>query len=240
MDVLLDVSVQHAGYTDHPQAVRDIHFSVRQGELVGLIGANGAGKSTTIKAILNLLPHVNGEISFKEEQNRYAYIPEQPILYEDLTLWEHLELAAAAFAIDAFRFETRANDLLDRFRMREAKHHLPDSFSKGMQQKLMMMIAFLIDPSVYIVDEPFVGLDPKATVDFLDLLDRKKKEGAGILMSTHILDTAERICDRFVLIHQGRCLAAGTLAELRQHFDRPSASLYDCFQAVVEDTDERS
>lgn len=106
---LLKVDIKHAGYSKNETVIRDINFSVSQGELVGLIGPNGSGKSTTIKAILGLLSYVSGEIIFTNQQKRYAYIPEQPVFYEKLTLWEHLELAASAYAIPSRKFEERTS-----------------------------------------------------------------------------------------------------------------------------------
>ncbi|WP_369345603.1 AAA family ATPase [Caldalkalibacillus mannanilyticus] len=128
----------------------------------------------------------------------------------------------------------RAEQLLERFKLREEKHHLPPSFSKGMQQKLMIILAFLIQPDLYIVDEPFVGLDPTATKVFLELLSQERQRGAGILMSTHVLDTAEKICERFVLLNGGRIIAQGNLAEIQKQCGLESSSLLECFNHLVE------
>jgi ABC-2 type transport system ATP-binding protein len=231
---LLDVSIKHAGYPGNKQVIKEINFSVARGELVGLIGPNGAGKSTTIKGILGLLPEMDGQVAFARERSKCAYIPEQPILYESLTLWEHLELAAAAYEIDRPEFLSIAEDLLQLFRMTEAKHKLPATFSKGMQQKVMLILGFLTEPSVYVVDEPFVGLDPKATKDFLALLNKARNRGAGVLMSTHVLDTAERICDSFVLVANGTVVAKGNLSAIRQQCGLSQGTLFDCFDHLME------
>ncbi|MNI74024.1 ABC-type transporter ATP-binding protein EcsA [compost metagenome] len=166
-------------------------------------------------------------------KGRYAYIPEQPVFYEYMTLWEHLDLAAAAYEMEEDVFITRAEELLVRFGMDHVRDDLPASFSKGMRQKMMLMIGFLSSPDVYIVDEPFIGLDPRATKDFLKLLDEERLRGAGVLMSTHVLDTAERICDRFILIHAGHSAAEGTLDEIRAVAELPEASLFDCFDILT-------
>ncbi len=232
---LLKIDIKHAGYSKKEVVIRDINFSVSQGELVGLIGPNGSGKSTTIKAILGLLSSVEGVVIFSGQQKRYAYIPEQPVFYEELTLWEHLELAASAYTLPRGRFEARATELLKLFRLQDVKHQLPVAFSKGMQQKVMLIIGFLIDPDVFIVDEPFVGLDPRATKDFLSLLDVARQQGAGILMSTHILDTAEKICSSFVLIADGKIVTKGNLDKIRVECRLPEASLFDCFNQLLGD-----
>ncbi|MFS0726113.1 ABC transporter ATP-binding protein [Paenibacillus sp. 1P07SE] len=231
---MLRSDIEEAGYEQQQPIIRDIRFSVRPGELVGLIGPNGAGKSTTIKTLLGLVKHVKGEVVFGGAAGRYGYVPEQPVLYEYMTLWEHLRLAAAAYAMEEDDFATRADALLARFRLSEVRHHYPVKFSKGMQQKVMLIIGFLLEPDIYIVDEPFVGLDPHATRDFLDMLELERQRGAGILMCTHVLDTAERICDSFVLLSGGSVVARGTLAAVREQAGcAADALLFDCFHALT-------
>lgn len=231
---VLHAAIQEAGYEEGKQTIANIEINVEAGELVGLIGPNGAGKSTTIKSILGLIPYWKGDIIVGGRNKRYAYVPEQPIYYEYFTLWEHLQLAASAFEIEQAVFNQRAEELLERFRLTKERDHYPTSFSKGMQQKLMLIIAFLIEPDVYIVDEPFVGLDPRATQDFLTLLDDARKTGAGVLMSTHVLDTAERLCSRFILVNNGTVVAQGSLADIRLQAACPNeATLFECFHALT-------
>ncbi|WP_028612817.1 ABC transporter ATP-binding protein [Paenibacillus harenae] len=233
-EYVLHIDIKEAGYEEEKPAIRDVALLVAPGELVGLIGPNGAGKSTTIKTILGLIAYVNGEVQLGGQRKRYAYVPEQPVFYEYLTLWEHLRLAASAFGIEESQFASKANELLERFRLSEERDHYPTHFSKGMQQKLMLIIAFLLEPDIYIVDEPFVGLDPRATNDFLSLLELERARGAGVLMSTHVLDTAERICQSFVLINSGSVVAKGTLAQVRIDAGRAEdATLFECFHALT-------
>jgi ABC-2 type transport system ATP-binding protein len=168
---------------------------------------------------------MSGKIEILGENQTIGYIPEHPVLYEELTLWEHLELAAAAYEIPESEFRARAEELLDKFRLSDVRHHLTTSFSKGMQQKAMLVIGFLLKADVYIVDEPFIGLDPKATKQLLDLLNEERHRGAAILMSTHVLDTAERICSSFVLLDGGRIVAQGNMAEIREACGLPEATL---------------
>lgn len=231
---LLDVHLKAAGYNQSEAILRDIDFSIGEGELVGLIGPNGAGKSTTIKSILGLLKDVDGRVDFLNDGN-YSYIPERPFFYEELTLWEHLDLAASIMSIGDKEFRERAEKLIRQFKMEGAAHKLPNTFSKGMQQKMMLITAFLLKPSIYIVDEPFIGLDPRAMKDFLAILFEEKENGAGILMSTHVLDTAEKICDRFLLIAGGRQMAYGTLDEIREQSGLLNGSLFDCFNLLSGD-----
>lgn len=229
----LAVDIRAAGYEQRQPIIRDVRFQVRPGQLVGLIGPNGAGKSTTIKSILGLLKYREGTARFGGPAGRYAYVPEHPVVYEYLTLWEHLRLAAATFGLEEERFADRAEALLQRFRLADVRHELPVKFSKGMQQKLMLVVGFILEPDLYIVDEPFIGLDPRATRDLLDFLEAERARGAGILMSTHVLDTAEKICDRFVLINNGTVVAEGALSDVRQAAGDPDASLFDCFLALT-------
>ncbi|WP_099351936.1 ABC transporter ATP-binding protein [Fredinandcohnia onubensis] len=231
--ILLEVSIQDSGYEENNKIVEDLSFSINRGEIVGLIGPNGAGKSTTIKTILGLLENTNSKIDFINNHT-YAYIPERPVFYDELTLWEHLDLAAGVMEIEDSQFNKRAMKLVNLFHMEKVIHKLPSTFSKGMQQKVMLITAFLIKPDIYIIDEPFVGLDPMAMQDFLTLIDDEKKRGAGILMSTHVLDTAEKVCDRFLLVASGRLKAEGNLENIRTEANLPEAALLQCFNQIVQ------
>lgn len=242
---MLEVEHLTGGYTRKP-VLNDINFSIEKGELVGLIGLNGAGKSTTIKHIIGIMQPKSGTIrlngkTFEEGVDAYrsafSYIPETPVLYEEMTLKEHLELTAMAYGMGQEAFEKRSADLLKEFRMEKRLNWFPAHFSKGMRQKVMIMSAFLVDPDLYIIDEPFVGLDPLGIKSLLEQMETQKRKGASVLMSTHILSTAERYCDRIILLHNGRVRAMGTMAELRQAFDMPDASLDDLYIAMTEDED---
>ncbi|MCS1351446.1 ABC transporter ATP-binding protein [Mechercharimyces sp. CAU 1602] len=240
---MLHVNQLVGGYQLHKPVIHDISFTVRPHEMVGIIGLNGAGKSTTIKHILGLLNPSSGEITLDnvalgEDPVRYrssmAYIPETPQLYDELTLMEHLELTAQAYQIDQQAFAERIPALLETFRMTKQAKWFPGVFSKGMQQKVMILCAFLVQPSLLIADEPFVGLDPLATQALLDHFVAMKEAGAGILLSTHILSTAEKYCDRFVLLHEGRVQLHGTLAQMQAQAGRTNASLDELFRMVTQ------
>ncbi|UCZ54326.1 ABC transporter ATP-binding protein [Bacillus shivajii] len=244
---LLSINNVSGGYQRSKPVLHDVSFSVNRHEIVGLIGLNGAGKSTTIKHILGLMEPHAGEVtiegkSFRENKEGYrqqlAYIPETPLLYEEMTLWEHLELTAMAYGLDKQTFEERGEKLLKEFRMKKMKNWFPSHFSKGMRQKVMIMCAFLIRPPLYIADEPFVGLDPIGIKSFLDRMVEMKEEGCGILMSTHILATAEKYCDRFILLHHGRIILQGTLAELQNQAKMPGADLDDIYVEVTKEDDD--
>lgn len=232
---LLTVDIHHAGY-EEGTIIEQIRFSIEQGEMVGLIGPNGAGKSTTIKTVLGMMKHFEGHIAFQEGFLQYSYIPEHPVFYEELTLWEHLEFAAALHFKQGQQYIERARSLVNDFKLNDVLHETPAYFSKGMQQKLMICLALLTQPNLYIVDEPFIGLDPIAMKKLLTHLEQEKRRGAGILLCTHVLDTAEKICDRFILLQQGRVLAEGPLHSIRQRADLANGSLLDCFYQLIEGT----
>lgn len=205
---------------------------------VGLIGLNGAGKSTTIKHILGLLTPNEGKMSIsgidinediQAYRKKLSYIPESPVIYETLTLKEHIYMTAMAYGIDQETAMERALPLLKIFRLEEQLEVFPSHFSKGMKQKVMIICAFIVDPDLYIIDEPFLGLDPLGIQSMLDLMEAKKHEGRTVLMSTHILATAERYCDRFIILDQGEVVGLGNLETLREQFNMPNATLDDIY-----------
>ena len=234
---LLKIDKLVGGYTRTP-VLKGISFEIEPNQLVGLIGLNGAGKSTTIKHIIGLMEAKEGKISINEKtfaedpdnyRKQFTYVPETPILYDELTLEEHLKLTAMAHDLDEETFKSRKAVLLKEFHMEKRLSWFPAHFSKGMRQKVMIMCAFLVQPSLYIVDEPFVGLDPLGIQSLLDLMNKMKQNGAGILMSTHILATAERYCDSFIILHNGEIRAKGDLEQLRTQFNMPGATLDDLY-----------
>ncbi|MCT4782999.1 MULTISPECIES: ABC transporter ATP-binding protein [Exiguobacterium] len=239
---MLHVDKLNGGYIGK-QVLHDISFEVKKGELVGLIGLNGAGKSTTIKHILGLLDPLSGTVTVDGEtltssENNYrkkiSYIPETPILYETLTLREHLTLMGKSYGLTDEQLEERTMRLAKDMRMEKQLGWFPSVFSKGMRQKAMILCALVTKTPLLIVDEPFVGLDPLAIRQLLRLFDEYKEDSA-ILMSTHILETAERHCDRFVFLHQGVVIATGTAIELRQAYGLDThASLDDIYVEAIE------
>lgn len=242
----LQVANVTGGYNQLP-VLKNIDFTIGDGELVGLIGLNGAGKSTTIKEIIGLLQPHSGTITIdgltlKENPEQYrkqiGYIPETPSLYEELTLREHIEVTAMAYDLPQEEAMKRAERLLKTFRLENKLDWFPANFSKGMKQKVMVLCAFLTQPSLFIIDEPFLGLDPLAINSLLELMEEMKNQGAGILMSTHILATAEKYCDRFIVLHEGSVRAEGTIEELRTEFNLPESSLDDIYLSLTKEVGE--
>ncbi|MDG3374984.1 ABC transporter ATP-binding protein, partial [Vibrio parahaemolyticus] len=179
------------------------------------------------------------DLTLKSDSENYrkqiGYIPETPSLYEELTLREHIEVTAMAYDIPLEVALKRAEKLLETFRLEKRLDWFPANFSKGMKQKVMILCAFLIEPSLYIIDEPFLGLDPLAINALLELMVEMKQSGSAILVSTHILATAEKYCDRFIVLHNGEVRAQGTLQELRQAFNLPDSSLDEIYVALTKE-----
>ena len=242
---MLEIKNLTGGYVNIP-VLKDVSFEVGDGQLIGLIGLNGAGKSTTINEIIGLLRPYAGEIRIDgltlvaspcAYRKKIGYIPETPSLYEELTLREHIETVAMAYDLDQETVFARVTPLLKQFRLEEKLDWFPVHFSKGMKQKVMIICAFAVDPSLFIVDEPFLGLDPVAISDLIQLLNAEKEKGKSILMSTHVLDSAEKMCDAFVILHKGQVRAQGTLEELRIEFGMADADLNEIYLALTKEAD---
>lgn len=238
---MLKITALSGGY-NRKKIIEDINIEIKKSSITALIGLNGAGKSTTIKHILGLLKPMQGEIRVNQlrlEENveayrkNISYIPESPVLYEELTLEEHINLTAMAYGLDLQETNKRAEKLLEIFKLKDKKKFFPIHFSKGMKQKVMIICAFLVEPNLYIIDEPFLGLDPIAIQDLIDLMTKEKNKGKSILMSTHILATAEKYCDNFVIIHEGKIIANGSLDEIRSEFSMPNASLDEIYLSLT-------
>ena len=241
MTQVLKIENLSGGY-NRKKIIENINIEIPKGSITALIGLNGAGKSTTIKHILGLLRPMDGMIkvngiTIAEDNEKYrksiSYIPESPVLYDELTLEEHINLTAMAYGLNMKEAWKKADVLLKLFKLSDKKKFFPVHFSKGMKQKVMIICSFLVEPNLYIIDEPFLGLDPIAINDLINLMCEKRDNGASILMSTHILATAEKYCDNFIIIHEGKILASGKLSDLRKEFNMPDASLDEIYLALT-------
>lgn len=240
----MTVKVEHltGGYGKKP-VIKDLNFELEKGEIVGLIGLNGAGKSTTIKHMLGLINPMEGKLSIsnirinediENYRRKLSYIPESPVIYDELTLDEHIEMTAMAYQLSREEAMRRAKPLIKVFRLENELKVFPSHFSKGMKQKVMIICAFIVDPELYIIDEPFLGLDPLGIQSMLDLMVEKRNENRTVLMSTHILATAERYCDRFIILDKGEIVAFGNLDELREQTGLKDKTLDDIYIHVTQ------
>lgn len=225
------------------RAVEGVSFHVRPGEIVGLIGPNGAGKTTVLRCCAGILRptlghvRINGhDIVLNQAQAKagLAYVPEVPSLYELLTVEEHLKFVAMCFnTIDVF--EAEKDILLDRYDLTAKKNNLVATLSKGMRQKLAVACAMVHRATVFLFDEPMIGIDPAGVAEFKQELARARDAGCSVLVSTHLLDTAERLCDRVVIMAKGKILASGTLDELRNASHLDGANLENVFLSLTEE-----
>jgi len=240
----MTVKVEHltGGYGKKP-VIKDLNFELEKGEIVGLIGLNGAGKSTTIKHMLGLINPMEGKLSIsnirinediENYRRKLSYIPESPVIYDELTLEEHIEMTAMAYQLSREEAMRRAKPLIKVFRLENELKVFPSHFSKGMKQKVMIICAFIVDPELYIIDEPFLGLDPLGIQSMLDLMVEKRNENRTVLMSTHILATAQRYCDRFIILDKGEIVAFGNLDELREQTGLKDKTLDDIYIHVTQ------
>jgi ABC-2 type transport system ATP-binding protein len=202
-------------------AVDRLTFSLSGGEVLGLLGPNGAGKTTTFLCLSGLLRPDGGSIFFNErrlgsERGRtIALIPETPDVYPMLTVWEHLAFVARSVDL-APGWEQRADALLERLELADFRNALGQSLSKGMRQKTLIAATVLAEAPVLLFDEPMIGLDPKGQRELRDLIVRLREAGTAIVISTHLLESAEALCDRVIILKNGSALASGAVSELRQ------------------------
>ena len=205
------------------RAVDDLSFELRPGEIVGLLGPNGAGKTTALRCIAGILRPTEGQALINghdvvADQARakrgLAFVPEVPSLYELLTVDEHLKFIAMCFDTLPV-YEARRDTLLARYSLTDKRDALVATLSKGMRQKLSVACALVHEANVLLFDEPLIGIDPEGARELKDELRRARDEGASLLVSTHLLDTAESLCDRVIVMRKGVKIAEGTVRDLR-------------------------
>jgi ABC-type multidrug transport system ATPase subunit len=207
---------------------------------IGIVGPCAAGKSTLIKCIVGLLRPTGGDIFIagnprgsRQARKISAYVPEVPQLYNMLTVWEHLRFITDAYEIT--RWEEKAEQLLRLFEIWEQRDEFVKALSKGMRQKLSLCCGIISGARILFLDEPMVGLDPKAIKNLKDLIQELKDEGRTLFISTHLLDPIENICSRIIVLKKGKIIADGSLEELRARLGEEEASLEEIFLEVTAD-----
>ncbi len=225
-------------YDGQKPAVDHVSLEVEEGEIFGFIGHNGAGKSTTIKSIVGILSSHNGEIYIdgktlweakKECQKKMAYIPDNPDLYEYMTGISYINFIADIYEVPTDVRTERIEKLADAFEIKEALGDLISSYSHGMKQKVALISAFVHQPRLLVLDEPFVGLDPKASAVLKQEMRALCAQGSAIFFSTHVLEVAEKLCDKVAMIDHGHIVVSGSVEELTRE-----ASLEEVFLEQLE------
>jgi len=230
------------------KAVAQLKLTVARGELFALLGPNGAGKTTTIRMLMGILQPTSGTARIDgldcftdrvELKRRMGYLPDEPIFYDYLRGIEILRFVGEMHGFSRPEINRRAGALVERLELRDAIEEYAVNYSKGMKKKLALICALLHDPALLILDEPTNGLDPFATRELHALMREKVAEGRTIFFSTHLLDQAEKLCDRIGIVYKGRLAGVGTLEELRR--DLPTgSSLEDVFFSLTKEVDKRT
>ncbi|MCR4797516.1 MAG: ABC transporter ATP-binding protein [Lachnospiraceae bacterium] len=222
---MLEIKNYSKSYGEGKKAADNVNITVESGDIYGFIGHNGAGKSTTIRAVVGVLDFEEGEIfidghSVKKEpmecKRVTAYIPDNPDLYENLTGIQYLNFVADVFDIDEAERAQRIKKYGEAFEITSALGDQISSYSHGMKQKVAIISALIHEPKLMVLDEPFVGLDPKSTFTLKEIMRDMCNHGAAVFFSTHVLDVAEKLCNKVAIIKQGRIIASGTMEELTE------------------------
>jgi ABC-2 type transport system ATP-binding protein len=233
---------------DRP-AVDKLDLQVRGGEFYALLGPNGAGKTTTLRMVAGLLQPDAGEISVfgtnladdpLEAKRKIAWVSDEPMIYDKLTPLEYLEFVSGLWGVDPEVAEARSLELVDWLGLGEHAMERCGGFSKGMRQKVALAGAMVHEPQLIILDEPLTGLDAGSARQVKDVLLSKVKRGTTIIMTTHILEVAERMAERIGVIAEGRLVAEGTFEELRGRSSKQSSTLEEVFLDIVEGDDTAS
>jgi ABC-2 type transport system ATP-binding protein len=241
MTTALRVSGLSKSYGGKP-AVDTIAFDVRAGELYALLGPNGAGKTTTLRMIAGLLNADAGQIKVFDVDARadpiaakrlIAWLPDEPLLYDKLTAWEYLEFVAGLWGVETAIARTKAEALLKMLGLWDNRNDRCETFSRGMKQKAVLAGALIHDPKLMMLDEPLTGLDAAASRLVKDLIRTKVSEGCAVILTTHILEVAERMADRIGIIKDGKLLIEGRLDELQSRAGAQGQSLEDVFLSLT-------
>ena len=239
---MLKITNYNKTYPNGKHAVKNLNIEVLPGDLVAFIGANGAGKTTTIKSIVGILPFEEGEILINGSsivddpitcKKQFAYIPDNPDLYESLTGINYLNFIADIFKIDKKTRKEKIEYYAKEFELINNLNDYISSYSHGMKQKLALISAFMHDPKLLILDEPFVGLDPKSSFIVKQEMKKMCEAGNAIFFSTHILEVAEKLCNKIAIIKEGKIVAQGTMKEIKK-----DKNLEDVFMEL-ESSDEK-
>ncbi len=218
-------------------AVDDLSFTVQPGEVMGLVGPNGAGKTTTLRCLTGIIPPTKGALKLGgidlatdpvAAKQLLAFFPDEPRLFDHLSVWQHLVFISRIYQVSDF--EPRATALLEELVLSDKRDSLPGELSRGMKQKLALACGLLHQPRVVLFDEPLTGLDPAGIRSMKDTMKRLAREGASVILSSHLLSMLEEVCTHVLILKDGRKVVDGSLEDVRSRFSaHPDASLEDVF-----------
>lgn len=206
-------------------AVTDLSFEVKPGEILGLVGPNGAGKTSTLRSVAGIIPPTSGTLTVAGHdivtdsiaaKRKLAYVPDDPKLFDTLTIWEHLEFVAMAYRVT--EWQQRGEALLHRFDLTAKRGTVAQELSRGMRQKVAICCAYLHDPEAIMFDEPHVGLDPRGIRTMKDSIVERVKLGASVVVSSHLLELVEDMCTHLLILHKGKRLYFGSMSDARTAF----------------------
>ncbi|MFZ4115274.1 MAG: ABC transporter ATP-binding protein [Chthoniobacterales bacterium] len=224
-------------YYGHHEVLQHLSFNIKKGEVVGLLGPNGVGKSTLLKILSGYLPPTSGSVTIDgldlfehslEVRARLGYLPENVPLYPEMYVGEYLRYRAALKKVRRRRISEKVIDVLDLCSLRPVEHQLIETLSKGYRQRVGLADALVNEPDLLLLDEPTIGLDPRQQRDIHTLISNLAKRHT-LIISTHLLQEATSLCHRFIILHHGKIVASGTLSELREQLSIPAATLEEIF-----------
>lgn len=240
---MIELVQVNKSYSGRVKAVDDLTLTVPAGEIVGFLGPNGAGKTTTLKMLTGILNpdsgmiRINGVDLHREPirvKEQIGFVPDSPDIFLRLKGIEYLRFIADLYRVGGPERKQRIEEFTGKFEMTEVLGNKIQSYSHGMRQKIVLIGALLHDPAVWILDEPLTGLDPKSSFLLKEILRQEAGKGKIVFFSTHVLDVAERLCDRVAIIHKGKLLFDGTIAGMRDHF-KANESLEKMFLEMTDD-----
>jgi ABC-2 type transport system ATP-binding protein len=214
----LSLSIKHNKILDH------ITFSMPYGKITALVGHNGAGKSTLMKAVMGWLQKDEGKVAIQEIdqdvdflkfKTLFSFIPEEPLLTSELTVYQHFQLYGTSYGMDEKIMMEKVDYYMRAFEIEDKLHEFPEELSKGMRQKVQTICALIPDVPLLLIDEPFMGLDIYAAQFLIEELERKRNEGISILLTSHQIDKVKDLCDEYVLLHNGAVMDAGIMGEFK-------------------------
>lgn len=239
---MIELTNVSKSYNGKVKAVENLNLNVRDGEIFGFLGPNGAGKTTTIKMITGILNSDSGSIKINgidikqnpiEAKKQFGFVPDNPDMFLRLKGLEYLNFIADIYNVPTKQRKEKIDELSKRFELTNALGDKLQSYSHGMRQKIVLMGALIHEPPVWILDEPMTGLDPKASFTLKEMMREHADSGKTVFFSTHVLEVAEKICDKVAIVNKGKVLFCGTLKEMREHF-KANESLENMFLEMTE------